>query len=383
MKSLFLFFLFPAALSAQYVDTLSFQSATFDQERSIYVHLNPNHKYLSSEVKIPVIYILDGQHEWFVNPILNDIEYLKYTHEIPNAIVVVIPHKDRYVECGIDSLDQPLLPLHRFITEEIEERIAPYYPGEYRMIIGHSFSASFSLYSALMGEGFYSAVLAHSPLDKLEPLIQALEDSPNIEPEDIAISIGGIDADKDKYHRLVYEEVKAKHPTFFESIQTYEANTSAHTGVPILATPPFLTKFFYPFSRRFGTIAMVDMEYKLTDTPGSPDEEMKKIKAASKLGETVYPPEIAEINGLAGRYSFSGYDKHELAVYEEGIKHHPAYFDFHLSLYTLCEKENPEKAKMHLTKALTLLERFERDEPYFQEIIKEIKAEQIKTEGNN
>jgi predicted alpha/beta superfamily hydrolase len=376
MKLIFFTLLFlPSLLIAQTIDTLIIHSEAFDQERSVYVHKHDLSKYLSDKVEVPVIYVMDGQHEWFTNPVLNNLKYLSTTHEIPFALVVVIPHTDRYTECGIDSLDGPALPLHTFITEEVEAALAPYHPGSYRMIIGHSFTASFSLYSYLRSDGFYSAVLAHSPLDSFEKLAEALESNPTVAPSAIAISIGGYGSDKDGYHRAVYDATKAKHPAFFESIYTYEANESTHTAVPIVANPNFLSKFFYTFSRRYSDIAVVDLEYKLAEAPGSVEEEMKKIEEASKVGSAYYPAEIDEINGLASRYWNSDYEDHTIAVYEEGIKHHPNYYDFHVQLYVHYAERNPEKAKMHLKKAHELAEAFEQDEPYYEELLDEIKAE--------
>jgi predicted alpha/beta superfamily hydrolase len=376
MKSLlFSILLFPSVLFAQTIDTLTIHSEAFGQVRSVYVHQHNLTKYLSADVKVPVIYVLDGQHEWFANPVLSNLKYLSTTHEIPFALIVVIPHKDRYSECGIDSLDGPALPLHIFITEEVEAALAPYHPGAYRMIIGHSFTASFSLYSQLRSDDFYSAVLANSPLDSFGELVEALDGNPKIDPSSIAISIGSADHDKDSYHRIVYEKAKEKHPDFFESVYTYEANESTHNAVPIVANPYFLSKFFYPFSRRFGDIAVVDREYKLAETPGTVEEEMKKIQEASKVGSAYYPAEIDEINGLASRYWNSDYEDHAIAVYEEGVKHHPNYFDFHVQLYVLYAKRNPEKAKMHLKKSYELVQAFEQAEPDYEELLDEIKAE--------
>jgi enterochelin esterase-like enzyme len=87
----------------QEIDTLTFYSKAFKEERSVYIHTPEFYKFKSESVKIPVIYILDEQQEWFASPVLSDIQYLQYTHEIPNAIVV-IPHKNRNTECGIIDL---------------------------------------------------------------------------------------------------------------------------------------------------------------------------------------------------------------------------------------------------------------------------------------
>src|SRR5690606_33248860 len=123
-------------------------------------------KYRSEEVKLPVIYILDGQHQWFVNPLLSNIRYLQYTHQIPQAIVVTIPLLNRNKECGIKNINDKELPLHQFITQEIDEKIQSYYPNDFKIIIGHSFSASFALYSYLKKPVYYSGVIANTPLDR-------------------------------------------------------------------------------------------------------------------------------------------------------------------------------------------------------------------------
>ena len=160
-------------LMANTTETITIDSKAFNQKRAITIHLPADFKYQSALVRLPVIYVLDAQHEWFANPMVNNIKYLKTTYEVPNAIIVEIPLVNRNKECAIKSLDGETLPLHRFITEEIEEVLQPYHPNDYRMLIGHSFSASFALYSYLRGDGFYSAVIAHSPLDRIDELVSA------------------------------------------------------------------------------------------------------------------------------------------------------------------------------------------------------------------
>ena len=127
MKSVIgvLTFLFPALVFSQQIDTLSFFSETFNDQRTVYVHLPEDDLYKSEAVQFPVIYILDAQHEWFVNPVLNDISYLQYTHEIPKAIIIEVPLKNRNKECAIDDL-QDELPLHVFLTTELEVEIQKY-----------------------------------------------------------------------------------------------------------------------------------------------------------------------------------------------------------------------------------------------------------------
>jgi hypothetical protein len=327
---------------------------------------------------LPVIYILDGQHEWFVNPLISTIKYLQYTHEIPQALLVIIPHIDRNTECGIENLKGEILPLHKFITEELDKQLKSYNPNDYRLIIGHSFSASFALYSYLKNIDFYSAVIANTPLDHFEELISELEKNNKTDYRKILISIGGIALDKDHYHRREFDMLKLKYSTFFNSINIFEANQSAHNAVPIVATPFFLTNIFENFSSRYTKIAEVNDEYKLTEKPKSVKDEIRKIEQASMIGTSKYCPEIPDINGLASRYLSSGLNEYGISVYEMGIKYFPKYFEFHLGLYELYLPTDKMKAKYHLNTASTLLETVENDLPEQQEILSEINAERKK-----
>jgi enterochelin esterase-like enzyme len=158
-------FLFTTNAFSQKIDTLNFYSSAFDQERTIFIKTPRSFKYMSDSVKLPVIYILDGQHEWFINPLLSTIEYLQFTKELPQALLIIIPHNDRRTESVFNSLDHDL-PLHQFITNEIEnqlEQVKEYNLLKHRTIIGHSFTASFALYSYLKDPDFYESVIANTP----------------------------------------------------------------------------------------------------------------------------------------------------------------------------------------------------------------------------
>jgi len=379
---LLLFISFSTITFDQEIDTLSFYSKTFNEQRTVYIHKPIFYKYKAESVKPPVIYLLDGQHEWFTNPLLSDILYLQNTHEIPNAIVVVIPHKNRNKECGIVDLNTEL-PLDVFITEELDKELKKYNPNDFRVIIGHSFSASFSLYSYYNHPNYYSAVIANTPLDKIELLIKGFEQASEINKTEISISVGGIANNKDTYHRKKYNQLKIKYPLFFNSINTFEANYSAHNAVPIVATPFLLTKIFVDFRDRYSKIAPVDMEYKLISVPETPEKEMQKIILASKIGTAFYPPEIAEINGIASRFSYSEYDDFAIAIYKLGIKYYPNYYEFYLLLYELTFKKEKVKSREYLEKAEFLLNTIESNWKGKSEIIEEIKAEKIRNGWNN
>ncbi len=65
---------------------------------------------------------------------------------------------NRKEEFALIDLDEQL-QFHCFITENLDAQLAAYHPNRYRVIIGHSFSASFALASAQRSPDFYSAVL--------------------------------------------------------------------------------------------------------------------------------------------------------------------------------------------------------------------------------
>jgi hypothetical protein len=366
------------SLYGQKTDTIILFSEAFQQNRTVYIQTPEFYKYQSDSVKLPVIYILDGQNEWFVNPVKNSIRYLQYTHEIPQALLVIIPHIDRNVECGIKTLHGETLPLHRFISEELDEKLKLYNPNDYRIIIGHSFSASFALYSCMKNIEFYSAVIANTPLDHFEELIEELEKNKELDHSKISISIGGIASDKDYYHRREFDELNLKYPSFFNSINIFKADQSAHNAVPIVATPFLLTNIFENFSSRYTKIAEVNNEYKLREMPKSVKDELYKIEQCSMIGNSKYCPEIPDINGLASRYISSGLNNYGIAVYEMGIKNFPKYYEFYLALYELYMPTDKIKARYHLITATTLLATIENDLPNQQEILSEINDERKK-----
>ncbi|SRR6056297_330595 len=374
---LLLLLIMSGIIYGQEIDTISFYSTAFKGKKTVYIQKPAHYKYKSESVKLPVIYLLDGQHEWFVNPLLSDIQYLQYTHEIPNALIVIIPHKNRNKECGIIDLKTELA-LDIFITEELEKELIKYSPNEFKVIIGHSFSASFSLYSYYKHPGFYTTVIANTPLDEMELLVSSLQENHEIDKDKIFISIGGITKDKDYYHRKNYDLLKEKHPDFFSSIHVFEADYSAHNAVPIVSTPMLLTRVFEKFSSRYSGIARVNEEYKLIHVPEMAHQEMQKVLKASQIGNHFYPPEIAEINGIASRYWSSDYKDLTTEVYKLGIEYYPNYYEFYLYLYELTFDKDKDKSKEYLDKAQYLLMTVGSDEQGENEIFEEIKTEKLK-----
>jgi predicted alpha/beta superfamily hydrolase len=272
----------PLGSFAQQTDTLKFFSKSFNTEREVYVYTPKVYSYRSDSLKLPVIYILDGQNEWFVEPLLSTVKYLQYTHQIPAAIIVAIPLKNRVRECGIPNIADTL-PLHRFITSELADKIKAYGTNGYNVLIGHSFSASFALYSMLKSPEFYKAVIANSPLDQMDSIIKAVNSSNKIAKGSIFISVGGSDQSKDFFHRKNFEMLKSEYPSLFKEIHIYEADYSGHNAVPIVANPEFLCELFYNFSKRYSNLARVNDEYKLISKPGPINQILGDIAASSYI----------------------------------------------------------------------------------------------------
>lgn len=361
-------------LSAQNIDTLIFRSEVFKKERTIYVQTPPDFKYASENLKFPVLYILDGQHDWFVQPCIQLIKALQQTKEIPQLLIVVIPLEDRIIECNVDSLNGPILPLHTFITKEIPEKLKAYRAGEYNALVGHSFSASFALYSLNRSPEFYDAIFANSPLDALDLLVSELSKQPKSVLDKIYYSVGGADQSKDGYHFAAYQKVRQKNAVFFNLIHVLEAANSSHNAVPIAAMPSFLSECFRPFHNRYAEIAKVDMNYKLLNEPSKIENEISLILQASKLGNMNYPPEIADYNGIASRYLNSEFYEHALGVYLQAMKDYPNYYEFPAFAAELSMSTKPEAARILILRAIELLKKFENDLPEKNEFIEELNA---------
>jgi hypothetical protein len=105
---------------------------------------------------------------------------------------------------------------------------------------------------------------------------------------------------------------------------------------------------------------------------------MKKVILASKIGTILYPPEIAEINGIASKYWNSDYNDITIEIYKLGIEYYPNYYEFYLSLYELTISKDKVKAKEYLEKAEYLLKNIESNWKEKSEILEDIKTEKLK-----
>ncbi len=372
---LILAFLLSGSLLAQHTDTLRFHSEAFGGERTIIVRTPTFHRYAAPEVRMPVIVLLDGQHEWFIEPALSDIHYLQYTHIVPQAIVVTIPLVDRIRECSPDSLDQTGMPLLRMLTEELPALLAPYHPSDYAVLVGHSFSASFALYALLQAPDAFDAIIALSPADLVAqslPRVEALVEG-NAHKR-VYVAVGGAERMMDGGHNAILTPVvnglHAKGNG--EGLLYREYPSAGHTSVPIIAFPELLATLFKPFVLR-DTLAPVDNEYILLSPPPAPAELLRQVDASLGFLGGSLPWEVAEINGLASRLENSQYNDEAIAVYRRATQLYPKLFDFHASLGALLLETDRAAGLAALRKSLELLESEEAQMPERAQVAAEIR----------
>lgn len=361
LKSIFIqliiIFTYSLPVSAS-IDTISIPSPNFHQIRKIYIKTPDDKKYASDNVKYPVLYLLDAQQEWLTNPLLSEIEYLQYTHDIPQLIIVMVPLVNREKECREGLQANEKSALIEFLTTETEAVLQAYNPSGLRILLGHSFSASFALSAFLKRPDFFDIVVAHSPIDRFESLLLKF-DSAYADKTTIPayISFGSSHSSKDYWHRTIFNELKTQHQSVMSKLHIYTSDVASHTSVPLVTTPEILSNIFLPFALRFDHIAEIDDNYKLKEQPGNTIELLSEVTSSSRLYGEFYVPEIPEINGIGSRYYENGYLDHALAIWEDiGINYYPNYYEFQMNVGELYLKKNPEKAALHLKIARLLIE---------------------------
>ncbi|MEM7736303.1 MAG: alpha/beta hydrolase-fold protein [Deinococcota bacterium] len=128
----------------------------------------------------PVVYLLDGDVNFhsFTGVTIFMGRGINYNFQIPEFIVVAIPHADRvrdltpsHTMVGFNGKDAPFLESSgggdtflRFIEEELFPEITSTYPvQDYRVLVGHSFGGLLTLHALLTKPDMFHAHLAIDP----------------------------------------------------------------------------------------------------------------------------------------------------------------------------------------------------------------------------
>jgi uncharacterized protein len=147
-------------------EKITIKSKILNEERTALIRVPAN--YTQNTAKYPVIYMLDG-HPPRINLMTGTIENLVSADHVPDMIVVSIPNTDRRRDMTPSSVaNQPgsggADNFIRFIeTELIPEVEKNYRTQPYRIIVGHSLSGLFVMYTFSSKPELFNAYLAASP----------------------------------------------------------------------------------------------------------------------------------------------------------------------------------------------------------------------------
>lgn len=120
------------------------RSDSLDELRSYQVH-RPSHYDISS-ARYPLLIVLDGEEQF--QPVSATVDLLADAGKIPAMLVVGIPNTDRYRD--MDSTVAGSSPFLAFITDELVPAIdRDYRTHPYRLLVGHSSAALFTLYAMM------------------------------------------------------------------------------------------------------------------------------------------------------------------------------------------------------------------------------------------
>ncbi|MBN1143232.1 MAG: hypothetical protein JXA72_02370 [Bacteroidales bacterium] len=134
-------------------DTIQIHSELLTENRNIIVFRSPQ---ASQGDSVHLIYLIDGEYAGYRVQQLKD----HYGDSLSNWIVVGIVNTDRrrdllYVNDAAQFLD--------FITQELIPVVEKDYKINKRILYGHSFGGSFTVYAMLHEPGYFDGYIASSP----------------------------------------------------------------------------------------------------------------------------------------------------------------------------------------------------------------------------
>ena len=147
--------------------TITIESKTLNENRNIFIYTPMG--YEQSQEKYPVIYVLDGEGNYFFASAVADFLSRGNNSQIPKSIVVGIPNTDRLRDFspvkdpnfqtsggGENFLD--------FMNNELFPYIdTNYRTHEYRTLFGHSLCGMFAVYTLFERPEMFNSAIAVSP----------------------------------------------------------------------------------------------------------------------------------------------------------------------------------------------------------------------------
>lgn len=135
------------------VDTLRIKSEILQENRKLILY-SPN--YCIKEDSVNIIYLIDGEYAGYRVQQMKD----RFGDSLTNWIFVGIVNTDRrrdllYVNGAAQFLD--------FITQELIPAVEEEYKIKKRILYGHSFGGSFTMFGMLSKPGYFNGYIASSP----------------------------------------------------------------------------------------------------------------------------------------------------------------------------------------------------------------------------
>ncbi|EZH75876.1 hypothetical protein ATO12_03540 [Aquimarina atlantica] len=162
-----LFLLASSSAIAQQTLTDTIESKILNEKRTIRIHIPKSYEQID---KLPLILTLDGEYMFY--NLIGNSELLLVTEKIPKTVIVGIDqnYQDssnkfaRWQDCNYDSktgeLQNKGIKFKKFIDEELLPYLTDKYKiGNYKVLVGHSLTASYSNFFLFKGSAFNSFVL--------------------------------------------------------------------------------------------------------------------------------------------------------------------------------------------------------------------------------
>lgn len=129
-----------------------------------YVLEHKEHEH-GPNLKLPVVYVFDRQNEFNSNQILNSIDYLSGMGGMPASLVVSIELKNEIRGKWTTPKEEGGLgdAFLTSLTDEMESYLKADYPlSKFRLLVGHSRTAIFSIYALSKRPDFFTGCIANS-----------------------------------------------------------------------------------------------------------------------------------------------------------------------------------------------------------------------------
>lgn len=314
------------------------QSKILSEERAFFIYTPTG--YEQSQEKFPVLYVLDGEGNFFFSSAI--VNFLYRTQSIPRMIVVGIPNTNRMRDFapstvtetpGSGGADNFLKFLQNELLPFVEKnyRIQPF-----RILCGHSLCGMFSIYTLTTKPDLFNAYIAISPYLMW----------------DNELVIKRAEADLDKkltMNKFLYITI-GDEPTYTNSLEKFtnmlksldaekiDVNLSDDKNLPALPPPRFISPLEWkfvemksenhatiPFKSVYEGLEFIYAGWRIPDEiaiKGIDEIKNHYTNLSRKFGYQIYVPEVL-INRLGYALMGQGKINQALEYFQYNVKIFP------------------------------------------------------------